>query len=230
MTATDLILLHGALGDARQLAPLADRVTDGRRVTVLELAGHGSTPAADGPLRIESFAALVVDEMNRRDIARADFFGYSMGGYVALYLAATSGERVGRVATLATKLAWTPDVAARETTMLDATTIRSKVPKFAAALEARHTALGWEILLSRTAELMHELGARPRVTDELLGAVSQPVRIAVGDRDSTVSIDESAAAVRRLANGELEVHPRTPHAFEKAPVDRIARSLLEFLA
>ena len=114
--------------------------------------------------------------------------------------------------------------------MLDPTAIRAKVPKFAAALEARHTALGWERLLTRTAELLHELGARPRVTDELLAAVSQPVRIAVGDRDATVSMDECAAAVRRLANGELEVHPRTSHPFEKAPVDRIARSLLEFLA
>jgi hypothetical protein len=43
-----------------------------------------------------------------------------------------------------------------------------------------------------------------------------------------VSLDECATAVRQLPNGELEVHPRTPHPFEKAPVDRIANSLLEF--
>ena len=195
---------------------------------MLELPGHGSTPA-DGPLRIETFAEAVLSEMAQHGIAQADFFGYSMGGYVALYLAATAPDRVSRVATLATKLAWTPDIASRETAMLDAATIRAKVPKFAAALEARHTALGWEQLLSRTAELMHELGARPVVTAELLGRIAQPVRVAVGDRDATVSIDESWAAVRQLHNGELEVHPRTPHPFEKAPVDRIARSLGEFL-
>ena len=230
MTGTDLILLHGALGDAKQLAPLADRLSPERRVTVLELEGHGTTPCRTDVLRIESFAAAVLREMDARSIARADFFGYSMGGYVALYLAATAAERVGRVATLATKLAWTPEVAARESAMLDPAAIRAKVPRFAAALEARHTALGWERLLTHTAELLHELGARPRVTDELLAAVSHPVRIAVGDRDATVSMDECVAAVRRLANGELEVHPRTAHPFEKAPVDRIARSLLEFLA
>ena len=230
MTGTDLILLHGALGDAKQLTPLADRLSPDRRVTVLELEGHGTTPCSSDVLRIESFAAAVLREMDARAIARADVFGYSMGGYIALYLAATAAERVGRVATLATKLAWTPEVAAREAAMLDPAAIRAKVPKFAAALEARHTALGWELLLTRTAELLHELGARPRVTDELLAAISQPVRIAVGDRDATVSMDECAIAVRRLANGELEVHPRTPHPFEKAPVDRIARSVLEFLA
>ena len=44
-----------------------------------------------------------------------------------------------------------------------------------------------------------------------------------------VSIDESAVAVRKLPRGELEVHPRTPHAFEKARVERVARSVAEFL-
>ena len=229
----DLILLHGALGDVRQLAPLADRLANERsiphRVTVLELPGHGTTPD-DGPFRVETFAEAVLSEIALRGIAQANFFGYSMGGYVALYLAATAPDRVSRVATLATKLAWTPEIASREAAMLDAQTIRSKVPKFAAALEARHTALGWEHLLARTAELMHALGARPIVNAEVLARIAQPVRVAVGDRDATVSIDESLAAVRQLQNGELEVHPRTPHPFEKAPVDRIARSLAEFLA
>ena len=161
MTATDLILLHGALGDVRQLAPLAERMGDDYRVAAIELPGHGTTASGAGALRIEDFAQAVLDEMAQRKIGQADVFGYSMGGYVALYLAATAPDRVGRVATLATKLAWTPEVAARESAMLDAATIRAKVPKFAAALEARHTALGWETLLSRTAEMMAGLGARP---------------------------------------------------------------------
>ena len=229
MTANDLILLHGALGDAGQLVPLATRLGDSRRVSVLELEGHGATPLRRRPMSIESFAADVIAELDRRDIARADFFGYSMGGYVALYLAATAPERVNRVATLATKLAWTSEIAARETAMLDSATIRAKVPKFAAALEARHTGAGWETLLASTAELLHELGARPRLTDEVLASIAQPVRVGVGDRDVTVTIEECAAAVRQLRSGELEVHPRTSHPFEKAPIDRIARSLVEFL-
>ena len=134
MTANDLILLHGALGDAGQLAPLATRLGDSRRVNVLELEGHGATPLRRRAMSIESFAADVIAELDRRDIAHADFFGYSMGGYVALYLAATAPDRVNRVASVATKLAWTPEIAARETAMLDAATIRAKVPKFAAVL------------------------------------------------------------------------------------------------
>jgi len=230
LSTNDLILLHGALGDAGQLVPLATRLGDARRVAVLELEGHGATPLRQRPLSIELFAADVIAQMDRRDIARADFFGYSMGGYVALYLAATAPDRVARIATLATKLAWTPEIATREAMMLDAATIRAKVPKFAAALEARHTGAGWETLLASTAELLHDLGARPRLTDGVLASIAHPIRIGVGDRDATVTIEECAAAVRQLRGGELEVHPRTSHPFEKAPIDRIARSVLEFLA
>jgi pimeloyl-ACP methyl ester carboxylesterase len=229
MSHRDVILLHGALGDANQLAPLAAKL-DSRRITMLELEGHGTTPFRDRPLRMESLAAAVIEAMDERGIARADFFGYSMGGYVALLVAASAPDRVERVATLATKLAWTPEIAARETTMLDPATIRAKVPKFAAALEARHSAGGWEQLLAQTADLMHALGNRPPLTDDVLATIAKPVRIAVGDRDATVSIEESAAAVRKLPQGELEVYPRTPHPFEKAPLDRLARSIDEFLA
>ena len=41
---TDLVLLHGALGDASQLAPLATRLGDGRRVVVFS---GGATATED---------------------------------------------------------------------------------------------------------------------------------------------------------------------------------------
>lgn len=227
-THTDLILLHGALGDASQLALLADWLGRDRRTTLIELEGHGATPMRSRPLRIESFAAAVLETMDGANIGQADLFGYSMGGYVALHLAAASPDRVRRVATLATKLAWTPEIAARECALLDAATIRAKVPKFAAALAARHTAIGWETLLTETADLLQDLGARPRITNEVLASIGRPVRIAVGDRDATVTIDECVAAARQLPHGELEVVPRTPHPFEKVPIERVAYSLSEF--
>ncbi len=232
MAATDTILLHGALGDARQLAPLADRLAQlgVARPTVIEMPGHGATPLGDREFCIEALADAVLAELDERGISQADFFGYSLGGYVALHLAAMAPAHVRRVTTLATKLAWSPTVAARESSMLDAATIREKVPKFAAALEQRHTALGWVELLALTAALLRDLGDRPRLTPAVYARIAQPARIAVGDRDTTVSIDECVEAVRVLPRGELEVHPGTPHPFEKGPLERIARSIAEFVA
>ena len=66
--------------------------------------------------------------------------------------------------------------------------------------------------------------------DATLGRIAIPVWIAVGDRDATVGAEESAAVVRALAQGELEVRPRTPHPLEQVPMARLARSVVEFLA
>ena len=139
-------------------------------------------------------------------------------------------DLVRAVVTLGTKFAWTPEAAAKETRLLDAETIRAKVPCFAEQLERRHTALGWEAVLAHTAGMMSSLGNAPVLTAAALGEVSCPVRIMVGDRDATVSIEESIAASRAVARGELEVLPGTPHPFEKAPLDRVVRAVMEVLA
>jgi pimeloyl-ACP methyl ester carboxylesterase len=168
--------------------------------------------------------------MTERRIERAAVFGYSMGGYVALLLAAESPELVTSVATLGTKLAWTPDVAARETSRLDAATIRAKVPKFADMLERRHAAAGgWETVLAKTAVLMTELGDRAIVDTDVLSRIHQPVRLMVGDRDNVVTVDETVVAVQTLERGELGVLPKTPHPFEQVRLPLLATLLRDFI-
>jgi hypothetical protein len=52
----------------------------------------------------------------------------------------------------------------------------------------------------------------------------------LGDRDTTVSLDETAAAVRALPQGELAVLPRTPHPLEQADAARLAFELRDLHA
>lgn len=223
-----LVLLHGALGAAAQLAPLAERLARQTPLTV-DFTGHGPAPLGDGPLRVELLAAQLRGELAARGVERARLFGYSLGGYVALHLAATHPALVERVMTLGTRLAWSPESAERETAQLDPATIRAKVPRFAQLLEARHTGAGWERLLAETAGLMRALGERPLVTPETLATIQCPVRLSLGDRDATVSIEESRDAARVLPQGELEVLPATPHPFERVSLERLAWSVAEFL-
>ncbi len=197
---------------------------------VLEFEGHGETaPHPDG-YSIERFAEQVVERLAARGIGRAALFGYSMGGYVALHLARVHPERVAAVATLGTKFRWDPATAAREAARLDPDAIRAKVPRFADALAARHGgAGGWEAVLARTAALLRALGERPVLTDATLAEVAQPVRVMVGDRDATVTVEETAGAYRALPNGELAVLPRTPHPLEQVDTGRLVAALGEFL-
>ena len=226
--ARGVLLIHGALGAAEQLAPLTERLeTRGARVSVVELEGHGRTAPRDRPFAMAHFAENVIDALDALGTGPAPLFGYSMGGYVALLVAAAHPDRVARVVTLGTKFRWDAENAAREARRLDPATIRTKVPRFAAALAARHAgAGGWEAVLARTAALLTALGDDAPLTDGVLGALRCPVRVMVGDRDATVSVEETAGAWRALAHGELAVLPATPHPIEQVDTDLLAELVL----
>lgn len=220
--ASVYVLLHGALGAADQLAPLAERLGAQHAVHVMELAGHGRTPA-NGPFTMTRFVDETIAAMDARRVERATLFGYSMGGYVALLLAAAHPDRVARVVTLGTKFRWDTATAERDVRRLDPSTIRAKVPRFADALSARHVgAGGWEGVLARTAALLESLGAAPPLDDAVLASIACPVRVMVGDRDETVTIEETAGAYRALAHGEMAVLPMTAHPLERVDVEMLA--------
>ena len=223
-----LVLLHGALGSAAQLQPLVKAMPSGRTVQPFEFAGHGHTPLSPGGFSITAFGKAVIDTLDGYGWPVVDLWGYSMGGYVALYLADAYPDRVRRVMTLATKLAWTPEGAAQEVKQLNPDTIQAKVPRFAKALAERHPALGWTAVLQHTRELLLGLGDAPVVTPDLLARLQQPIRLGLGDRDRMVSLNETLDAYRHLPQGQLEVYPGTPHPLERVAVRRLTQAMMAF--
>jgi enterochelin esterase-like enzyme len=103
-------------------------------------------------------------------------FGYSMGGYVALYLAHSQPTLLGNIITLGTKFEWTPKIAQKEIKMLDAKVIIEKVPKFAEALKTRH-GNDWELLLWKTATMMVDLGNTNALSLEDISLIENHVTI-----------------------------------------------------
>lgn len=241
-----LLLLHGALGDQTQFDTLRPLLaTEGRApeshaayVHTLDFSGHGVRPLGDHPFGLETFAADVsrwldahaTSAPNSASDGKVDLFGFSMGGYVALLTAVAHPDRVRSVFTLGTKLDWSPEAAQSAGAQLDPEAIRSKVPRFADALSARHPASGWETVVTNTRDALQALGAAPLLTHEMLARISCPVRLAVGDRDTTVTLDEVRAAVQVMPDADFEVLPSTPHPFERVPLDRLAWSLTQFRA
>lgn len=83
-----LVLLHGAHSsiepDFAQMLPLFAKT---RQVIAVEQQGHGHTADIDRPLRYEHMADDTVALLQHLGIERADFFGYSFGGEVAMKIA-----------------------------------------------------------------------------------------------------------------------------------------------
>lgn len=223
-----MLLLHGALGAASQFGPLLPLLADRFQLHTLDFQGHGGQPFPERPFSIHHCALEVLQWMQERGIEQTDIFGYSMGGYVGLYLARHHPARVGRLFTLATKFDWNPDGAAREAAMLNPEKMQQKVPQFYAALQQRHSPNNLDELLHRTAAMMTALGEQPEVTLQDLAQIQTPVRVGVGDRDQMVSIEETVQIFRQIPNGQLAVLPATPHPIEKVPLPRLAAEIQEF--
>lgn len=213
-----LFLLHGAIGASDQLKPLQLHFPGSQ---LFDFPGHGGTSFPE-TFSIPVFAAAVLRRMDEQQIAKADFFGYSMGGYVALYLARHSPDRVGKIVTLATKFAWDEATAQKEVKMLDPQKIAEKVPKFAAALEKRHAPNDWRVVLQHTAAMMLSLGKEPALKEEDFRQIQHPVLITVGDRDTMVSLEETIAVYRALPNAQFAVLPGTPHPIEQVSPEKIS--------
>ncbi|HYO49191.1 MAG TPA: alpha/beta fold hydrolase, partial [Chloroflexia bacterium] len=202
--------------------------SDRYNVHSLDFEGHGKAPLQERPFRMEHFAESVRDYLKQHAIERTHIFGYSMGGYVAVTLANTHPHLVQSIATLGTKFYWDSDIAAREVALLDPEKIAAKVPHYARALAERHTAAGWETVVSRTRDLLMHLAEQRGLRAENVAHIEQRVRVIIGDRDSTVSVTESVEIYRALPNGEMEVLPSTAHQWEKVSPARLAYSLGEF--
>ncbi|MFI5400693.1 MAG: 2-succinyl-6-hydroxy-2,4-cyclohexadiene-1-carboxylate synthase [SAR324 cluster bacterium] len=90
-----LVLLHGFTGDTTTWDPVRDGLRRWGKTLALDLVGHGKSPKPDdvASYTMEACVDQVLAALDRRDIRRAWFVGYSMGGRVALTIAARHPER-----------------------------------------------------------------------------------------------------------------------------------------
>lgn len=223
-----LILLHGALGASKQLEPLKKELSNQFEVYTFDFEGHGGRQS-DNSFSIDLFTQNVIDFMSENALESASFFGYSMGGYVALNLALRNAIYVDRIFTYGTKFEWTPESAVKEVKMLNPDSILEKVPKFASALSALHSSVDWKINMKRTAEMMINLGKVNGYSDEQLSAIQQKTLIAIGDQDQMVTIEESNHAAQLLPNGRLHVFKDFVHPIERIDLKQLSMEITEFL-
>lgn len=120
---TPAVLLLNSLGSTlatweRQIPELAQRFL----VVRCDTRGHGESPVPPGPYVIDDLVDDAVALLDNLGVARAHVAGLSLGGMVALRLAARSPERVDRLALLCTSA----HLGSPETWAERAATVRAK--------------------------------------------------------------------------------------------------------
>jgi esterase/lipase len=224
----NVILLHGALGSKQDLNPLAESLKKQNiHVHFCEFSGHGETAFRD-KFNIPQFTGELAAFILQNSLAPAAIFGYSMGGYVALNLAQQEPGLINKIITLGTKFNWTNEIAAKETSMLDPSVIKEKVPKFAKVLEQKHND-GWEELLVRTAGLMNDIAASQYLNTTSFAGIKVPVLIGLADRDKMVSYEETAQVYKTLPNAGMYMLPHTQHPIETVNASLLSNIIAEFI-
>lgn len=92
--ALPVFLLHGAVQTRAIWSAQVEALAGPRRVVVPDLAGHGETPLGPAPLTVGGMAKDVLRLMDELAIERAAVCGVSLGGMIALDMAARAPERV----------------------------------------------------------------------------------------------------------------------------------------
>lgn len=224
-----LLLLHGALGAKDQLAPLEAALQEDYTVHTLNFTGHGGEPIPEVPFSIPLFAQNVLQYLAAQSLEKMHIFGYSMGGYVGMYLARHHPARVGKLVTLGTKFFWDEAVAARQQKMFNVAVIEEKAPELAIQFQRRHAPQNWKLVVQRTASMLTEMGNDNPLQEEDYPLIQTPVLLIQGDRDKMIPAEEIVQVYRQLPVAQYCILPATPHPFEQVNVPQLLNVVRPFL-
>ncbi len=244
-----LVLIHGLGGciyNFRYNIPvLAERL----RVVALDLKGFGySERPTPSDYSLTAQARLVGELMDRLGISRAAVLGHSMGGAIALRLAAISPEKVDRLIMVGSA---PPD---RMVPRVAASRPLRALLRMAAALVLHQPRLRERVLRQGfydpsflTPEMLAEFGQFARIRGSAdaaaslvsdaardepldLSQVSQPVLLLWGEGDRWTNVSVARWLADRLPNARLQVIDRARHMVLEERAKEANDAILAFLS
>ena len=219
----NLILLHGALGNQKEFDGFKPILSEHYNLYSFDFNGHGNN-ANGSDFSIEAFAEQLIAFIEQENLGKVEVFGYSMGGYVALYATHLKNDCIDRIVTFGTKFDWTEEFAKAEVVKLNPDVLLEKHPSYIESLIKNHPSQDWRTLLNNTCNMMLALGERNLLNKNLLQILEIDITICVGDQDHMVSIDESKEVVLYLPKGKLIICSDTKHAIHKLDVLTFSKS------
>lgn len=222
-----LLLLHGALGSASDMQPIAKALEAHYDCVTFEFPGHGSSMLEEYTFHINGFAEALGCFIEQQNLKDCLVFGYSMGGFVATKL--QSQKKCFRaIYTLGTKFIWNPESSAKEASQLSTASIQERFPAYAAKLAKQHTAMGWGAHLEATATMMLQLGTEVVLSEADFAQIEIPLAIGLGDRDKMIPLADAVSIYKKLPKGCLDVLPYTQHPLDRLDLELLRLRLLSF--
>src|SRR5215468_9392475 len=222
-----LLLLHGAFGFVEGWATVLPALTKTHQVIAVELQGHGHTNDLDRPLTYEQMAEDTAALLNQLKIKNADFFGYSMGGTVALAVAICHPELVRKLTIYGSCAGRMKDTYDPETykQFLSLSTDFAppvlKEPYDRMAPDPKR----WPVLVTKIKNMGRDFNGYSAAE---LKAIKAQTLIMMGDRDA-VRPEHAVEMYRLIPNAQLAIFPGGDHFLLFSNPEKLLSTLLPFL-
>ncbi|HCT78666.1 MAG TPA: 3-oxoadipate enol-lactonase [Micromonosporaceae bacterium] len=220
-----------------QVAVLSERF----RVVRYDHRGHGASPVPQGPYALADLGQDVLALLDRLDAPRVHLGGISLGGIVAIWVAAHAPERIDRLMLMCTAARlsppemWTERAAAVRSDGMSAITETVLGRWFTPEFAKEHPAVvGWvrRMLATSPAEgyaaCCEALGTMDLTP--VLSQISAPTLVIAADQDPSTPLPLVEHIASKVPNARLEVVPDAAHLVIVEQPAKVNRLLLDFLA
>lgn len=244
---TPIILLHGMYHSSFSFRHNVEALSQWGRVYVLDLPGHGNSPAPERALTNPELTALVLQFMDEQAIAKAVVLGSSASASIALRMAIESPQRVLGVVVVngsplpeKPHLSWTLlrwILSAQIDVMLGTRLSGSAWKAYFPSIYVRPDRLS-----AAERETIAAAGSRPGVAAAGMGMIKgfadlpqrlQEVRVPVlllwGDQDREFPLSAAQRLHDRIPEAQLRVIPGTGHYPHEEDPSAFNAALVEWL-
>ncbi len=223
--APPLVVLHGALGSTDLEMDRLVRFWERRfRVHAVDFRGHGASSALEGTPGWDDFTADALAAVEALPAFR--LFGFSMGGAIALAVAARLGARVERLAVHGVNVRWSRADVDRMIGPMQATLASGG--RWAERLEQTHGP-GWERLVAQLAAFTEGL-PEAHMPASLISAITASTLVSAGSADRYFDVSNAVGLYREIPDAQLWVVPGLDHPIQGVDAEAFARMVGDHLA
>jgi pimeloyl-ACP methyl ester carboxylesterase len=221
-TGDPLVLLHGAFTDASEFGATIPALAERFRLFTPERRGHGHTPDVPGPISYDLMAADTAAFLDELGIGRSHLVGHSDGANVALLVALSRPDLVGRLVLISANFHHDGLAADLDLSDLAANDyLADAYGQVSPDGRGHFPVIADKIYRMATTE--------PTLDESDLARVAARTLVMAGD-DDMISAEHTLRLYRGIPDSELAVVPGTSHALIIEKPDLCNRIILDFLA
>ncbi len=239
--ATPVVFVHGFGGDLNSWMFTQPALAEGRRAVALDLPGHGGADREVGAGDADMFAAAVADAIAALGLDRVHLVGHSMGGAIALGVAARRPERVASL-TLIAAAGLGPEIngafidafvrAGRRREAQEALAMLVHDPALVSRAMVEETLRykrldGVAAALETIARAWFPDGRQALDLLAVLGALSVPVQLIWGSNDRIIPLAHAEALSAKLEVHVVDGAGHLPHMEKSGEVNRLIGRFIE---